>query len=130
MKSNKYIFLLLLFISISNFSFAQQQNSTKKEMDTFNTLANLHDSTKSLSVQMLFKTSEGVVRSLQINKDGILPEHITEVPAILICVSGQVIFEDEKGAKQILNSGEFYGIEPKVKHWVKGIEDSQLLLIK
>lgn len=130
MKSNRYIFLLLLFISINNFSFAQLNNSIKKEMDRFNTLMNLHDSSKSLSVQMLFKATEGGVRSLQINKDGILPEHITEVPAILICVTGQVIFEDEKGAKQILKSGEFYRIEPKVKHWVKGLDNSQLLLIK
>ncbi len=130
MKSNKYIYLILLFISITNFSFAQNNKSIKKEMDTFKTLASLHDSTKSLSVQMLFKATEGGVRSLQINKDGILPEHITAVPAILICVIGQVIYEDEKGTKQILKSGDFYSIEPKVKHWVKGIVNSQLLLIK
>ena len=130
MKSNKYILLLLLLISIANFSFAQNNNSIKKEMDTFKTLTSLHDSTKSLSVQMLFKATEGGVRSLQINKDGILPEHITEVPAILICVTGQVIYEDEKGAKQILKSGDIYRIKPKVKHWVKGIVNSQLLLIK
>jgi quercetin dioxygenase-like cupin family protein len=121
---------IILQLIISAGAFAQNNQQIKKDMSPYSSLESLHDSTKSLSAQLLFKGTEGSVRSLQIKKNGMLPEHITEVPAILICVKGQVLFEDEKGAKQLLVPGGFYRIEPKLKHWVKGMEDSQLLLVK
>jgi quercetin dioxygenase-like cupin family protein len=99
-------------------------------MENINQLDSLHDSTKSLSVKVLFKGNEGVTRSLQINKDGILAEHITKTEAILICVSGEVNYEEENKTKHTLKTGDFYRIEPNVKHWVKGVENSQLILIK
>ena len=37
---------------------------------------------------------------------------------------------NEKNEKYTLQAGDFYHIEPNVKHWVKGIQDSQLLLLK
>lgn len=40
------------------------------------------------------------------------------------------IFENEKGLKEILLPGDYVNIEAMVKHWVKGIADSQLILIK
>ena len=79
---------------------------------------------------MLFKSAVGETRTLQILKDGLLREHVTQTEAILICVSGEVLYEDENKTTQILFSGDFVRIEPMVKHWVKGIQDSQLLLIK
>lgn len=90
----------------------------------------LHEQQKEVSSKPLFKTSEGNVTSLQILGDALLKEHTTKVPALLLCVSGEVIFENEKGLLQTLSSGDFVNIEPLVKHWVKGVRDSQLLLIK
>jgi len=122
---------LVLFISAKEM---KGQNTTNKsntiKMENHTQLDSLHDKSKSLSVKVLFECKEGVTRSLQINKDGILAEHITKTEAILICVSGEVVYEDEKSIKHTLKSGDFHRIEPNVKHWVKGVENSQLLLIK
>jgi len=56
-------------------------------------------------------------------------KHITKTPAVLICVEGEVIFENEKGIKEKLLSGDFINIEPMVKHWAEGTIESQLILI-
>jgi quercetin dioxygenase-like cupin family protein len=42
----------------------------------------------------------------------------------------KAVFENETGLKETLKSGDYVNIEPMVKHWVKGIKESQLLLIK
>lgn len=93
-------------------------------------IINAHDSTKTVSAPLIFKGSKGETRALQIKKDGLLKEHITETDAFLICISGEVVYEDEKKNTCNLKPGDFVRIQPHVKHWVKGIEDSQLLLIK
>lgn len=130
MKTLQYILFTIMLFAFSNNIKAQNSNQNNTKMENINQLDALHDMSKSLSVKVLFEGKEGVTRSLQINKDGILAEHITKTEAILICVSGAVIYEDEKSNNRTLNSGDFYRIEPNVKHWVKGVENSQLLLIK
>lgn len=130
MKNKKLIFSLLTILLMSTASFAQNKDQKSKDMLQIKTLQSIHDSTKSLSVNLLFKGKEGTTRSLQINKDGLLPEHTTKTEALLICVSGEVVFENEKNEKYTLKAGDFYHIEPNVKHWVKGIHNSQLLLLK
>jgi quercetin dioxygenase-like cupin family protein len=89
-----------------------------------------HDSQTAVSAKPLFKTTEGNVSALQILENALLKEHITKVPALLICLSGEVVFENENGVRQTLATGDYIHIEPMVKHWVRGVQDSQLLLIK
>lgn len=90
-----------------------------------------HPTDKPVSATMLFKGEEGTsATALQILKDQQLKEHLTKVPALLVCISGKVIFENEKGFKETLSSGDYTNIEPMVKHWVDGLEDSQLIVIK
>ena len=93
-------------------------------------ISSMHEATKPVSAKPLFKGQEGTVAALQIKKDGLLDKHITKVEALLVCVAGEVIFENEKGFKQTLTNGDFIKIEPMVTHWIKGVQDSQLLLIK
>ena len=93
-------------------------------------LKELHSDNKGVQTNMLFPVTDGKVISLQILKDSKLEEHITNVPALLVCVSGNAVYEDEKGITSILFSGDFVKIEPNVKHWVNGIEFTNLLLIK
>ena len=90
----------------------------------------LHTQEKPVSATSLFKSELGNATAIKIQKDGELKEHITKTPALLICVEGEVIFENEKGIKEKLLSGDFINIEPMVKHWVDGIIESQLILIK
>ncbi len=123
MKISKIITTILV-ITTSTIGFSQTQNNTKMN------LKELHTDNKGVQTNMLFPVTDGKVISLQILKDSKLEEHITNVPALLVCVSGNAVYEDEKGIKSILFSGDFVKIEPNVKHWVNGIEFTNLLLIK
>jgi quercetin dioxygenase-like cupin family protein len=90
----------------------------------------LHSQDKPVQTKALFNTQEGKVISLQILKGGLLKEHITAIPALLVCVKGEIVFEDENGKVITLLSGDYINIEPNLKHWVKSNADSNLLLIK
>lgn len=72
----------------------------------------------------------GNVISLQIKAGEQLKEHVTKVPALLICINGDATFENELGLKLKLSSGDYVNIEPEVKHWVNATVSSEFLLIK
>lgn len=118
------IITTILVITTSTIGFSQTQNNTKMN------LKELHTDNKGVQTNMMFPATDGKVISLQILKDSKLEEHVTKVPALLVCVSGNAVYEDEKGIKAVLFSGDFVKIEPNVKHWVNGIESTNLLLIK
>ncbi len=90
----------------------------------------LHTQEKPVSAISLFKSEMGNATALKILKGEKLKEHITKTPALLICIEGEVIFENEKGFKETLMAGDYVNIEPMVKHWVEGTVKSQLILIK
>ncbi len=90
----------------------------------------LHTDSKAISTASLFKTAESNVTSIQILADGQLKEHITNVPALLICLKGEAIFENENGIKLTLTTGDYIHIEPQVKHWISAKSTSNLILIK
>lgn len=90
----------------------------------------IHTQEKPVSAISLFKSDQGNATAIQILPGEKLKEHITKIPALLICIEGEVIFENEKGVKETLKSGDYVNIEPLVTHWVEGIELSQLVLIK
>jgi mannose-6-phosphate isomerase-like protein (cupin superfamily) len=123
MKRTKIIIVATALL-MSLIGFTQTKNNT-----TMN-LKDLHNDTLGVQTNIMFPSIDGKVISLQILKDSQLKEHITNVPALLICVTGNAIYEDEKGNKATLYSGDFVKIESNVKHWVNGIENSNLLLIK
>jgi quercetin dioxygenase-like cupin family protein len=93
-------------------------------------IKDLHTKLKPVSAIPHFKAEEGSVTAIQILNNQFLKEHKTKTPALLVCVTGEVVFENEKGVSEILAPGDYVNIEPMVKHSVKGILDSQLLLIK
>ena len=93
-------------------------------------IKNLHQDTKAISTASLFKTTEGNIIAVQILANEQLKEHITKVPALLLCLTGEVIFENENGIKLTLTIGDYVNIEPNVKHWVNAISTSNLILIK
>lgn len=90
----------------------------------------LHKADKPVSAVPLFKSDVGQATAIQILKDQTLKEHITRIPAMLICMEGKAMFENEYGAKATLGPGDYVNIEPMVLHWVVGLEACQLLLIK
>jgi len=90
----------------------------------------LHSEHKPVSTVPLFNNKEGNVIALQIMKDEQLKAHTTPVPALLICILGKVAFENELGLKENLLPGDYINIAAGVSHWVKGVEKSQLVLVK
>ncbi len=90
----------------------------------------LHTQEKPVSAISIFKSELGNATAIKILKDETLKEHITKIPALLICVEGEAIFENEKGFKETLKTGDYVNIEPMVKHWVEAKIESQLILIK
>lgn len=123
MKITKMIIAATLLIS-SNVAFSQTEKQNKMN------LKELHTEQKGVQTNMMFPAKDGKVISLQILKGSELAEHVTQVPALLVCVSGTAVYGEETGKKVTLLPGDFVNIEPKVKHWVFGVEDSNLLLIK
>ncbi|MDD2985342.1 hypothetical protein [Flavobacterium sp.] len=103
---------------------------TKPELVKAMNLKDLHIEQKDVQTSLLFVPTESKVMSLQIAKDKQLAEHITKVPALLVCVSGRGSYGDEKGMKMNLKPGDYVKIEPNVKHWVDAEVESNFLLIK
>lgn len=93
-------------------------------------LSNLHSSDKPVQTQVLFEPTENKVIALQIAKNEQLKEHVTKVPALLVCINGDATFSNENGEKIHLKSGDFIKIPVDVKHWVDAHELSNFLLIK
>lgn len=85
---------------------------------------------KAVSTAVLFKSGQAVATVIQILDGQQLKEHVTKVPALLVCVSGKAVFENENGVKETLQSGDYVSIEPMVKHWVDAVTNSQLILLK
>ncbi|MEZ4782396.1 MAG: hypothetical protein R2816_12880 [Flavobacteriaceae bacterium] len=102
---------------------------TVKNSNTMN-LKTLHTEEKAVQTQLLFKPTDEKVISLQIEKNRSLEEHISKVPALLICVSGKAVYSDEKGTKEILQTGDYVFIENNLKHQVDALKKSHFLLIK
>ncbi len=90
----------------------------------------LLSSEKAVSTAVLFTLEMASATAIQILKDEQLKAHVTKVPALLICVLGEVEFEDETGAKETLLSGDYVRISPMIKHWVNANTNSQLILFK
>lgn len=85
---------------------------------------------KPVSAAHFFKGQEGAATAIQILAGNQLPSHITKIPAMLLCISGMAVFEDENGVEINLATGEFVLIKPDVKHWINAKEDSLFLLVK
>lgn len=90
----------------------------------------LHTDEKPVSTHPIFKGIDGTATTIKILEGAQLKEHITKVPALLICMEGNVVFENEKRIKENMQPGDFVSIEPMVKHWLVALATSQLILLK
>lgn len=93
-------------------------------------LIELHSADKEVSAQSLFKGELGTATAIQLERNGTLKEHLTKTPALLICVSGLVTYEDENEQEIQLEQGDYVNITPNVKHWLYASAKSQLILLK
>ena len=120
---------IILLVAFALFS-CNAVKTVKAEPIKAMNLKDLHTERKDVQTALLFVPSENKVMSLQIAKGKQLAEHITKVPALLVCVSGSGSYGDESGRKMDLKSGDYVKIEPNIKHWVDAFENSNFLLMK
>ncbi len=92
-------------------------------------LRDLFTDDKPVQTKKVFTATESVI-AIQIKAGGQLKEHVTPVAAFLVCVIGEVIFENEKAVKETLLPGNYIPIEAGIKHWVIAKKDSTLVLTK
>lgn len=95
-----------------------------------NRISSLFDGEKPLQTKKLFVAGNTTVIAIRISRGGQLKEHITPDPAILICLNGTTNYADKNGKKVRLGPGDFVHIEPDVRHWLDGISDSELILVR
>jgi len=93
-------------------------------------LKDLHLGNNEVSAKSISASVISNITAIEILRGKLLKEHMTKSPAVLLCILGAVEYEDETGQKIVLNSGDFHHIAPMIKHWVKGLEDSELILVK
>ncbi len=93
-------------------------------------LNTLHQAGKPVSAVPLFEGQEGKALALKIKADERLKEHVTKVPALLLCVSGSATFANIEGETHSLTPGKYVNIVPNIVHWVDAHVDSQFVLMK
>jgi len=120
----KIIFLLAIIIMAG----CNQNSNTIKNQSKMN-LKNIHTEAKDVQTKLLLKAEEGKVVSLQIAKGKQLKEHVSNVPAILICVSGEAIYRAESVEVNLYN-GDYVFIKKDVKHEIDAVTNSNFILVK
>ena len=93
-------------------------------------ISSLFESGKPLQTKKVFATGHTTVIAIRIEQGGKLKEHSTPDPAILICLSGRTCYVDENDQRVYLESGDFLNIEPNLKHWLEGVSNSELILVR
>lgn len=93
-------------------------------------LEEIHNEVKEVSAKPIFKGETGTTIAIQLQRHGTLKEHITKTPALLICVSGFVTYEDENELEISMEPGDYIEITPNIKHWLNAAVKSQLVLMK
>jgi quercetin dioxygenase-like cupin family protein len=93
-------------------------------------IKNVNSTDKGVAAKILFKTETANATAISIVAGELLKEHITKTNAFLVCIFGEVLFENEQSESITLKAGDFLEIEAMVKHWVKGVATSHLILIK
>jgi quercetin dioxygenase-like cupin family protein len=62
--------------------------------------------------------------STQIASGEHLKEHLSKVPALLVCVSGNAIYNEDNGTTVELKAGDFVHIKANVQHSIDALAES------
>ena len=89
----------------------------------------LHRNDKPISTAELFKTSHVNVTAIQLQKGEQIKEHVSKTPALLLCISGEAVYETADSGKIILSAGDYTNIEADEKHWCITSAKSELLRV-
>lgn len=90
----------------------------------------LHTNDNPVDAKKLFNGTTGLINSIRLLKDADFKKHKTSIPAILLCLSGEVVFEYEHGKKVKLLPGDYEEVEVDNEHWFTALQESQLILMR
>lgn len=85
---------------------------------------------KVIQTKLLFNNSDQKVIALRIKEKEILKEHLSKVPALLICISGELIYQQKGDDEILLRNGDYVFIPQEALHELRAKTTSDLLLIK
>ena len=93
-------------------------------------LLNLMPATdKGVSTQNVLKDKASATL-ISIKKDAVLKEHQSMTNAMLVLLSGKVIYEEKDRSESLSAASDFVLIPAHVTHKLTGLEDARLLLIQ
>lgn len=95
-----------------------------------NSLTQHRNHNKAVQAQGIFSNGSATATAIFLTKESLLKEHTTPINALLLCVTGEVVFNNELHQEQLLQAGNYIEIQHDVKHWVLAKEDSTLLLCR
>ena len=93
-------------------------------------LSDLHTDDKPVSAKPFFKDGEGTAISIRIAAGETLKEHVSNVPAVLICIEGECTYSEGDAVNSPMHPGTYVEIASDVKHAVTAQTDVRLLLVK
>ena len=88
------------------------------------------DTTKAIAVAQLSLEGNPLVNSICMQEGAHLKKHITKVPALLLCVKGEIEYESIDGTKALLCSGDYVHIPAEVEHWLNAKTKVEAVLIR
>jgi quercetin dioxygenase-like cupin family protein len=92
-------------------------------------IINLMPSSDKVITRILRKYDQNRIIAIGLKKGLFLPDHITDVPALLIPIQGKVYFRSEVLSKEV-QALEEVEIPLNVVHSLEALEDSICILIK
>ncbi|WP_323756020.1 cupin domain-containing protein [Roseivirga sp.] len=127
MKTAKSALLLSLVFFLGLLG---QQNLSAQETKAVTNLKELHTEQKAVQTKVIFTAEDGKVVSLKIAKGEELKDHVSNLSALFLCVTGDATYEDVNGKSIRLKAGDYMFIEKDVMHKVTAKKDSNFILIR
>jgi quercetin dioxygenase-like cupin family protein len=119
---------VLSFLLISSCSFLKQTN--KEIIMGVDNISGVLKGDKPVQTSVLFNNVNQKVVVLKIQEGDTLKEHLSKVPALLVCVSGVAVYKEKDGKEIEMKVGDYVEIPQDVLHEVVAIKLSDFLLIK
>jgi quercetin dioxygenase-like cupin family protein len=89
------------------------------------------DRAKPLGISTFFHNEKSVLKIIRLDRDGIIKDHKSPVPARLILLRGGAVLEEIDGtAIELSEPLDFVEIQPETPHRVVARADSFLLLVQ
>ncbi len=120
----------LLLSMVFFFGLLGQQNLSAQETKAVTNLKELHTEQKAVQTKVIFTAEDGKVVSLKIAKGEELKDHVSNLSALFLCVTGDATYEDVNGKSIRLKAGDYMFIEKDVMHKVTAKKDSNFILIR